>query len=105
MFQITAFATLVLILPAHIASIDLTKEYKHSAFVDPLEKYQLHWTVLRNTKQIKFAVQVNITQGWIGFGISQGLSWQMKNADLVIGWVNGGKGYLKVLHCVVFLCA
>ena len=61
MFHISALTVLVLIFPALTSGIDLTKEYEHSAFVDPPEKYQLHWTVLRDTKQIKFAVQVLIS--------------------------------------------
>ena len=96
MLQATNLVQLVLLLPAVVLSIDLKTEYKHSAYMDPEEKYQLHWNVFRDTKLIKFAVQVNITQGWIGFGISKGLSGKMMDADLAIGWFSGGKGYLKV---------
>ena len=96
MFQITISTYLVLVLPVLIYGIDLKSKYKHSAYLDPLEKFQLHWTVFRDTKLIKFAVQVNITQGWIGFGISKGLGGQMEDADLLIGWFRGGKGYLEV---------
>ena len=69
MLQATNLAQLFLLLPAVVWSIDLKTEYKHSAYMDPLEKYQLHWTVFRDSKLINFTVQVNITQGWIGFGI------------------------------------
>ena len=85
-----------LYLLSHVSSLKLTDQYDHTVILDPLEKYQLHWTVNRTDKKISFAVQVNTT-GWVGLGFSQGLSGQMKGADIVIGWVGkGGKGHLKV---------
>ena len=75
---------------------DLTKEYDHAAYLDPDEKFKLYWSVKDVNESIHFAVEVKTT-GWVGFGISAGLSGSMKGADIVMGWVDSqGKGHLKV---------
>ena len=75
---------------------DLTKEYDHAAYLDPDEKFKLYWSVKDVDESIHFAVEVKTT-GWVGFGISAGLSGSMKGADIVMGWVDSqGKGHLKV---------
>ena len=87
---------------SHVSSAKLTDQYYHTAILDPQEKYQLHWTVNRTEKKIYFAVQVNTT-GWIGLGFSQGLSGQMKGADIVMGWVDkNGTVHFKVNSDVLF---
>jgi len=83
---------------AALVTADLTDEYDHAAYLDPEENYKLYWSVKDADKSIHFAVEVNTT-GWVGFGISAGLSGNMKGADLVVGWVDSqGKGYLKDYH-------
>ena len=75
---------------------NLEAEYDHSAWLEPNEIYKLHWSVNHADKSIKFAAEVKTT-GWIGFGISKGLTGKMLGADIVIGWVDSaGKGFLKV---------
>ena len=75
---------------------DLKSEYDHAAYLDPEETYKLYWSVKDADKSIHFAVEVK-TVGWVGFGISAGLSGSMKSADMVVGWVDSkGKGHLQV---------
>ena len=75
---------------------DLKSEYDHAAYLDPEETYKLYWSVKDADKSIHFAVEVK-TVGWVGFGISAGLSGNMKSADMVAGWVDSkGKGHLQV---------
>ena len=78
---------------------DLTSEYDHAAYLDTEENYKLYWSVKDANKSIYFATEVK-TLGWVGFGISVGLSGNMKSADMVVGWVDSqGKGHLQVtLH-------
>ncbi len=74
---------------------NLASEYDHSAFLDPDETFRLFWSVKDGEKSISLAVEVKTT-GWVGFGISQGLSGSMKGADIVIGWVDStGKGHIS----------
>ena len=87
---------LSLLFLAAFASANLTSEYDHTAYLDSEEKYKLYWSVNDADKSIDFAVEVHTT-GWVGFGISAGLSGSMKGADIVIGWVDSqGKGHLQV---------
>jgi len=87
LFCLTAFVT-----------ANLRNEYDHAAYLDPEENYKLYWSVKDADKSIHFAVEVNTT-GWVGFGISAGLSGSMKGADIVIGWVDSkGKGHLQDYH-------
>ena len=77
---------------------DLSKEYDHSAFMDPSEIYKLYWSIERADQAIRLAVEVKTT-GWVGFGISVGLTGSMKGADIVIGYVDGnGRGHLSDRH-------
>ncbi len=81
-----------------IATANLEAEYDHAAFLDPDENYQLFWSVKDTDKTMNIAVKVNTT-GWVGFGISRGLSGSMKGADVVIGWVDSnGKGHISDRH-------
>ena len=80
---------------------DLKSEYDHAAYLDPEENYKLYWSVKEADKSIHFAAEVK-TIGWVGFGISAGLSGNMKGADMVVGWVDSqGKGHLQVndIYC------
>ena len=78
------------------AAADLKDEYNHAAYLDADENYQLFWSVKDADKSIHFAVKVKTT-GWVGFGISAGLSGNMKSADMILGWVDSkGKGHLQV---------
>ncbi len=71
-------------------------QFDHSAWLDPSENYRLHWTVDHKDKSITFAAEVKTT-GWIGFGISKGLTGTMKGSDIAIGWIdNTGKGHITV---------
>lgn len=79
-----------------VFAANLEAEYDHSAWLEPNEIYKLHWSVNRADKSIKFAAEVKTT-GWIGFGISKGLTGNMVGADIAIGWVDSaGKGFIKV---------
>ena len=90
LFCVTAFVT-----------ANLRNEYDHAAYLDPEENYKLYWSLKDADKSIHFAVEVNTT-GWVGFGISAGLSGSMKGADIVIGWVDSkGKGHLQVCRAIV----
>ena len=88
-------------LPAALLLISSTNaalkdEYDHSAYLDVAENFKLYWSVKDADKSIHFAAEVNTT-GWVGFGISAGLSGNMKGADIVMGWVDStGNGHLKV---------
>ena len=85
---------LLFLVPVVIA--DLKSEYDHAAYLDPEENYKLYWSVKDADKSIHFAAEVK-TIGWVGFGISAGLSGNMKSADMVVGWVDSqGKGNLQV---------
>ena len=85
---------------AVFANAYLKNEYDHSAYLNPEEDYKLYWSIKDADKSIHFAVEVNTT-GWVGFGISAGLSGSMKGADMVIGWVDSqGKGHLQVCHTI-----
>eukprot|EP00112_Aurelia_sp_Birch-Aquarium-sp1_P005365 Seg1607.5 transcript_id=Seg1607.5/GoldUCD/mRNA.D3Y31 product="DBH-like monooxygenase protein 1" protein_id=Seg1607.5/GoldUCD/D3Y31 len=78
-----------------VFAANLEAEYDHSAWLEPNEIYKLHWSVNRADKSIKFAAEVKTT-GWIGFGISKGLTGNMVGADIAIGWVDSaGKGFIK----------
>ena len=78
------------------AAAELKDEYNHAAYLDADENYQLFWSVKNADKSIHFAVKVKTT-GWVGFGISVGLSGSMKDADIVVGWVDSqGKGHIEV---------
>ena len=80
-----------------IAFANLSTEYNHAAYLDPDENYKLYWSVKHADKSIHFAAEVKTT-GWVGFGISVGLTGRMKDADIVIGWVDSkGKPYLEVI--------
>ena len=80
-----------------VAFANLSSEYNHAAYLDPDENYMLYWSVKHADKSIHFAAEVKTT-GWVGFGISAGLSGSMKDADIVIGWVDSkGKPYLQVI--------
>ena len=86
---------LVLMLP-HSSAKSLASEFDHFAWLDESEHFGLYWSVQRADKSIHFAAAVKTT-GWIGFGISKGLSGKMPEADIVIGWVaSDGQGYLEV---------
>ena len=75
---------------------NLEGEYDHSAWLEPNEIYKLYWSVNHADKSIKFAAEVKTT-GWVGFGISKGLTRNMIGADIAIGWVDSaGKGFIKV---------
>ena len=92
-FILSALSLLCL---ASFLTANLTNEYNHAAYLDPAEDYKLYWSVKDSDKSIHFAVEV-ATAGWIGFGISAGLSGSMIGADIAIGWVDSqGKGHLKV---------
>ena len=76
---------------------NLSSEYNHAAYLDPDENYKLYWSVKNADKSIHFAAEVKTT-GWVGFGISVGLTGSMKDADIVIGWVDSkGKPHLEVI--------
>ena len=93
LFMIALLAAAKLIL---VCASNLEAEYDHSAWLEPNEIYKLHWSVNHADKSIKFAAEVKTT-GWIGFGISKGLTGNMIGADIAIGWVDSaGKGFVKV---------
>jgi hypothetical protein len=58
--------------------------YNRSQFLDPDEKYKLHWSLDRAQGIIHGAVEVDTT-GWAGFGLS---SFGMLGADVFIAWVD-----------------
>ena len=94
MFQIL----LIVFFGLSLSSIEatLSEEYDHAAYLDENMLYKLYWSVKHADKLIHLAAEVKTT-GWVGFGISQGLSGRMLNADIVIGWVDAtGKAHLKV---------
>ena len=81
---------------------DLSSEYNHEAYLDPNEMYKLYWSVKDGDKSIHFAVEVKTT-GWVGFGISVGLTGKMMDADIVIGFVDSkGQARLDVRDPLVF---
>ena len=95
MWSLVCIPTILLLLvPSTNAA--LKDDYDHSAYLDVAENYKLYWSVKDADKSIHFAVEVNTT-GWVGFGISAGLSGNMKGADIAMGWVDSsGRGHLKV---------
>eukprot|EP00794_Sanderia_malayensis_P012195 gene12195-13451_t len=86
----------MLLLPVLHANLDA--DYAHSAFLDPDEIFKLYWTPNHKEKTINFAAEVKTT-GWVGFGISPGLTGSMKGSDIVMGYVDSnGKGHLSDYH-------
>ena len=73
----------------------LQEDFKHYAVLDANEDVKLFWSIDSANEMIHFAVQAK-TLGWVGLGISSGVAGQMKGADIVIGWVKDGEGYLAV---------
>eukprot|EP00794_Sanderia_malayensis_P019866 gene19866-21808_t len=92
------FSTLVFMCLFGCTLASLKREYNHSVSLKN-GVYNLYWTVHQTSGFIHFAVEVNTT-GWVGFGISRGLSGKVENADVVIGWVDDihGKGHLRDCH-------
>ena len=98
MARFTILHALSLLCLAEFVIAKLTDEYDHAAYLDPEEDYKLYWSVKDADKSIHFAVEV-ATAGWVGFGISAGLSGSMIGADIVIGWVDSqGKGHIQVCN-------
>ena len=109
--KIRAKMSHLVFLPAALLLISSTNaalkdDYDHSAYLDVAENFKLYWSVKDADKSIHFATEVN-TAGWVGFGISAGLSGSMKGADIAMGWVDStGNGHLKVhpfidRHCTL----
>ena len=93
---------LICLCVATVVVADLSSEYNHEAYLDPDENYKLYWSVKDADKSIHFATEVKTT-GWVGFGISVGLTGSMKDADIVMGWVDSsGKPFLEVRHSSPF---
>ena len=96
-FLLTKYVQLLVVfmLPYSFAK-SLDSEFDHFAWLDESEQFGLYWSVQRADKSIHFAAAVKTT-GWIGFGISKGLSGKMPETDIAIGWVtSNGQGYLEV---------
>ena len=56
--------------------------------------YELYWTYVPATSEIRFAARVRTT-GWVGLGISP--NGGMKDSDMAIGWIDGvGTAVLNV---------
>ena len=90
------FLLAVLLVLISLTNAALKDDYDHSAYLDVAEKYKLYWSVKDADKSIHFAAEVKTT-GWVGFGISAGLSGNMKGADIAMGYVDStGNGHLKV---------
>ena len=88
---------------ALLINAELKDEYNHAAYLDADENYQLFWSVKDADKSIHFAVEAKTT-GWVGFGISSGLSGSMKSADMIVGWVDSqGKGHLQVSNLAMVI--
>lgn len=59
--------------------------------VDLNDDFRLHWTIKGG--EITFELQV-ATLGYIGIGFSA--TGAMDNADMAVGWVDGGQAYFQV---------
>lgn len=59
--------------------------------VDLSDDFRLHWTIKGG--EITFELQV-ATLGYIGIGFSA--TGAMDNADMAVGWVDGGQAYFQV---------
>ena len=60
--------------------------------------YELYWTYVSASEEIKFATRVKTT-GWSGLGISP--NGGMKGSDIAIGWVDGsGTASFNVSLCI-----
>ena len=91
-----ALKLLLLLAFTYQTDATLASEYDHSAFLDVNEAFKLYWSVKDADKSIHCAVEVKTT-GWVGFGISKGLSGTMKDSDIVMGWVDSkGKSHIMV---------
>eukprot|EP00795_Rhopilema_esculentum_P009584 gene9584-17340_t len=72
--------------------------YWNTLSLDHNKKYELSWKVNKARTSINLRVKVQTT-GWIGFGISKGLSGKIADGDLAIGWVDShGRAFLKDCH-------
>ncbi|EDV25404.1 uncharacterized protein TRIADDRAFT_63840 [Trichoplax adhaerens] len=72
----------------------LKESYRHFAYLDENEKFQMYWTANDTLQMIDIAIAVQTT-GWVGFGFSP-YTGRMPGSDVVIGWVdNQGKIYLQ----------
>lgn len=84
----------------HSNSTALSSKYPFHVAVstDPTYQYNLYWKIEQEEDHleiIQFAVNVNITTGWIGFGLSP--NGQMPGSDVVIGWItDDGVGIISV---------
>lgn len=67
------------------------EELAQSAYLDPAEKFHIHWSFTDG--DITFNVTVN-TSGWFGLGFSE--NGGMAGADIIVAGVKDGKPYLKV---------
>lgn len=74
--------------------------YTHSATPDDEnpQQYKLFWKRVGDD-EIQFEAHCRTT-GWVGFGLSH--TGGMTGADIAIGWVKDGVGYLKDTHATGF---
>lgn len=80
--------------------LEPSEVYTHSAVADEDEPYQykLFWRRIGDD-EIQFEAHCKTT-GWVGFGLSP--NGGMTDADIVIGWVKNGFGYLKDTYATGF---
>lgn len=76
------------------AVADLMSEFDHNAVLNPQGRMKLYWSTDLDAKMIYFAMEA-VSTGWVGLGFSE--NGAIIGSDVVIGWVKGGKGNLKVL--------
>lgn len=90
------FAVPLLCAVIALGAANLQEKYPFSAvlFDEGGQYYELHWSYVRSTESIYFAVNASTT-GWVGFGLSP--TGQMTGSDVVIGWVSEeGNSYFHV---------
>ncbi|CAL4238491.1 unnamed protein product [Meganyctiphanes norvegica] len=67
----------------------------YSAIVDSEGAFLLQWTPLEEEIMFRLTVQ---TTGYISFGLSH--THDLRQADIVVGWVHSGKVYLQDRHAI-----
>ncbi|XP_074647536.1 uncharacterized protein LOC141903331 [Tubulanus polymorphus] len=72
--------------------------FSRRSYLDPAKKYLLEWQYDGPPSTvITFRVTVKTT-GYVGFGLSK--NGGMRDADIVVGWVNHGSAFIRDMHGV-----
>ncbi len=66
----------------------ITKGEYSNSYIDPNDEFKLYWKI---NEDIIYLAMVGNTTGWVGIGFDPGFI--VKDADMIIGWVNSSGAY------------